>query len=127
MNRAIGDVTGLNRTDAQCLDIISRDGPITPGALAQRIGLTAGAVTTSLDRLASRSWIVRRHDTADRRRVLVELNEAKLGTFRGLFKGLQRATQVMSGEYSIDQLELIVGFLNRTAAMVANHRRSLKR
>ena len=126
MNQAIADFSGMNRTDAQCMDIISATGSITPGALAHRIGLTPGAVTTILDRLEAGGWIVRRHDTADRRRVLVEPSPSKLAQRKTLFKGLQRATRNLAQRYSDEQLEFVVEFLQGTAGIVAEHRRSLR-
>ncbi len=126
MNQAIAEVSGMNRTDAQCLDIISASGSITAGALAQRIGLTPGAVTTILDRLEAGGWIARRQDLADRRRVLVKPNRSKLRGMRSSFRGLQRATRNLSRRYSDEQLEFMVEFLQRTAAIVAEHRRSLR-
>ena len=51
MDQAIADRLGMHRTDAQCMDIISRFGPMTAGDLADRVGLTAGAITAVLDRL----------------------------------------------------------------------------
>lgn len=127
MNQAVADRTGLNRTDVQCVDIITRNGPITPGALAQRLGLTPGAVTTSIDRLVAAGWVVRRHDTTDRRRVLVERNQDSWREARALYRGLQRATQELADEYSAEQLELIIEFLRRIGVVVANHRRALRR
>lgn len=126
MNQAIADFAGMNRTDAQCMDIISAGGAITPGSLAERIGLTPGAVTTILDRLEAGGWIVRRHDSADRRRVLVKPNRSKLRRIRSSFRGLQRATRNLSRRYSEEQLEFMVEFLQQTATIVAEHRRSLR-
>jgi DNA-binding MarR family transcriptional regulator len=127
MDQALADALGLNRTDAQCMDIITRAGPVTPGALAQRIGLTPGAVTTILDRLEASGWIRRRHDPNDRRRVLVERNEARARRVAHLFSDLQRATRQLAQHYSDEQLELLGDFLSATAALVTAHRQSLRK
>lgn len=126
MNQAVAEATGFNRTDAQAMDIITAHAPITPGALAERLGLTAGAVTTILDRLEGRGYIVRQHDTRDRRRVLVAPNQAKLRRVRRLFSGLQRATRRLAQRYSDEQLLLAVEFLQRTSGIVAEHRKGVR-
>jgi DNA-binding MarR family transcriptional regulator len=127
MDQTIADALGLNRTDAQCMDIITRAGPVTPGALAQRIGLTAGAVTTVLDRLEAGGWIRRRRDTQDRRRILVERNDAKARRVGRLYHDLQRGTHRLAHRYSDSQLELIVEFLGATVGLVSTHRASLRK
>src|SRR5262249_57778323 len=43
---------GLNRTDLRCLGILTRAGRMTAGQLAAAAGLSAGAATTAVDRLA---------------------------------------------------------------------------
>src|SRR5258708_15772245 len=65
MDQAIADRLGMNRTDAQCMDIISRLGPMTAGELAERVGLTPGAITAVLDRLERGHWIRPVHGTLD--------------------------------------------------------------
>ena len=127
MDQALADALGLNRTDAQCMDIITRAQPVTPGALAQRIGLTAGAVTTILDRLEAGGWIRRRHDPNDRRRVLVERNEAKARRIAHLYGDLQQGTRRLAQQYSSEQLELLGHFLAAISALVRGHRQSLRK
>src|SRR3984957_13647981 len=63
----------LSRTDMRCLDILGHSGPMTAGQLAEESGLSTGAVTFLLDRLAEAGMVKRRRDTDDRRRVWVEL------------------------------------------------------
>ena len=127
MDQTIADALGLNRTDAQCMDIITRAGPVTPSALAQRIGLTGGAVTTILDRLEAGGWVRRRRDPQDRRRILVERNEAKARRVAYLFSDLQRATDHLAQGYSDSQLEAIIEFLASTTRLVSSHRAWLKK
>jgi len=50
-DEAAASYAGINRTDARCLDIIDRYGPMTAGQVATEVRLTSGAVTAVLDRL----------------------------------------------------------------------------
>ena len=43
--RAAAPLAGVNATDWECLDVLDWIGPITAGELAQRVGVTSGAVT----------------------------------------------------------------------------------
>jgi DNA-binding MarR family transcriptional regulator len=126
MDQAIADRLGVNRTDAQCMDIITRSGPISAGDLAERVGLTAGAITTVLDRLERGHWIRREHDTVDRRRVMVCPNKSEGHTIHPVFSGLVGNTRKLLERYSSDELQLIGDFLRRAAAVAAEHRHHLR-
>jgi DNA-binding MarR family transcriptional regulator len=126
MDQAIADRLGMNRTDAQCMDIVSRLGPISAGDLAERVGLTAGAITAVLDRLERGHWIRRERDTADRRRVIVYGSKAEHAKMEPIFAGLRESTRDVLGRYSKEQLEVIGDFLRRAATIAAEHRQGLR-
>jgi DNA-binding MarR family transcriptional regulator len=127
LDQAIADRLGMNRTDAQCMDIISRLGPMTAGELAERVGLTPGAITAVLDRLERGHWIRRVHDTLDRRRVMIFGGPAEHTKMAPIFARLRRSTREVLARYSEEQLDLIADFLRRTAAIAAQHRQRLRR
>jgi DNA-binding MarR family transcriptional regulator len=69
---ALADRMGVSVADNKCLSILLQFGPMTAGELAQRIGLTTGAVTGVIDRLERARFAHRTADPKDRRRVVVE-------------------------------------------------------
>src|SRR5919206_1349809 len=71
---AVARRLGLNRTDLRCLDWLY-DGPKTASQLAAATALSSAATTTLVDRLERRGLVRRVRDTADRRKVLVEMTE----------------------------------------------------
>jgi DNA-binding MarR family transcriptional regulator len=73
MDEAFCKLLGLNRTDGRCLDVIDQRPGVTAGELAVAVGLSPGAVTTVLDRMEARGFVVRTRDPDDRRRVTVKL------------------------------------------------------
>ncbi len=78
---AVARRAGLNGTDLQCLSLLIRHGPMPPGRLAERAGLTAGgAITTVVDRLSASGLASRSPDPTDRRRVLVTANAEEAWT-----------------------------------------------
>lgn len=87
---AVAARLGITITDLSCLNMLSMDGPSTPGELARRIGITnGGAVTAMVDRLERAGYVRRERDPGDRRRVRVELvAERAAAAVTPLFAGL---------------------------------------
>lgn len=112
---ALAHRQGLTATDAKALDLIGRFGPLTAGDLGARAGLAPASVTGLVDRLEKRDLVRRVKDPADGRRVLVELNGAKLAAFAPLFDDLVREMHELAEEFSVEQLETIVRFLEEAA------------
>ncbi|WP_233617852.1 MULTISPECIES: MarR family winged helix-turn-helix transcriptional regulator [Actinomadura] len=74
LHHATAAKSGMNVTDAQCVNALALDGPQTPGALAKLMGITTGgAITAVIDRLEKSGHVRRTRDPDDRRRVIVEL------------------------------------------------------
>src|SRR5262247_1705136 len=90
LDQAAADRYGLNRTDMRALDIVGRAGPLAPTALARRLGITTGGVTSVLDRLEQAGYIRRRPDPGDRRRQVVETTEATAARDKEVFGDLIR-------------------------------------
>jgi DNA-binding MarR family transcriptional regulator len=71
LGRLFGDRTGLHTTDANALvEILSaqdRGAPLTQAALGNRVGLTAGATSSLLNRLEKAGHVIRVRDSVDRR------------------------------------------------------------
>jgi DNA-binding MarR family transcriptional regulator len=103
----------INRTDHRCLDILDRSGPLTAGDLASASGLTAGAITVVLDRLERSGYARRMRDTADRRRVLVELTAKARRGAQAIYGPLHDAFMAQTEDYSTEQLALILDFVRR--------------
>ncbi|UGT68270.1 MarR family transcriptional regulator [Nocardia gipuzkoensis] len=71
---AVAARLGITVTDLSALNLLSMQGPLTPGQLADQLGVTrGGAITTVVDRLERAGYVRRSRDSEDRRRVRVEL------------------------------------------------------
>lgn len=66
----------LSRHQVSILDHLDEVDPITLNDLARHMGVTAGTMSLSIDRLERKGYAVRLRDTADRRRVHVRLTSA---------------------------------------------------
>src|SRR5271154_2378422 len=51
----VAQAVGLNRTDQRAMDVLDQEGGATPGRLAERMGLTSGAIATRRPAAASTS------------------------------------------------------------------------
>ena len=66
----------LSRHQASVLDHLDELDPITLNGLARHMGVTAGTMSLTIDRLERKGYVVRVRDVADRRRVHVRLTSA---------------------------------------------------
>jgi DNA-binding MarR family transcriptional regulator len=118
LNQGVGGRLDLKGTDLECLDLITRRGPLSPSALAKRAGLHPATMTGILDRLERGGWIVRDRDPADRRGVLIRAQRGRGAEVLRLYlvdSGMNEALDQICAQYSGDELELLAGFLRRTA------------
>ena len=60
-------------SDFAVLEMLLHKGPQPVNEIGRRIELTSGAITTAVDRLASRGLVTREADTSDRRARIVRL------------------------------------------------------
>jgi len=111
-HQAIADRLGMHVTDHKCAGILLRTGPITAGELAQRTGLTTGAVTGVIDRLEKAGFVRRAKDPADRRRVVVEpIQERIEREIAPLFESIGRTMADVCAQYSNQELAVIRDFI----------------
>src|SRR6266851_8954717 len=119
LNNSVGSRLDLKATDLGCLDLISQHGPISPSALAKRAGLHPATMTGILDRLERGGWIERGRDPADRRGVVVQAARGRGAEILRLYlidSGMNTALDQICAEYDDTDLQLLAGFLHRTAS-----------
>ena len=121
---AVGDAAGLSLTESKALEVITRDGPVTPADLARLTGLTPASVTALLDRLERKKVARRLPHPTDGRRFLVEIDPEHLQRSRELFTDLVLSLKELSGEFTDDELATVSRFLHGAAELQlrATHR-----
>ena len=113
-SQAIATKVGIHSTDNECLDYLLLNGPSTAGQLAAFTGLTTGAVTAMIDRLEKASYVRREHDKADRRRITVIPNEAKImEEIAPYAMPMGAAVEAVCAEFSGEELEIVLKFLTK--------------
>jgi DNA-binding MarR family transcriptional regulator len=111
---AVAAKAGINATDLKVLSILSRQGPLSAGRIAELTGLTSGAITFMLDRLEKAGYARRMRHPIDRRVVLIELIPEPLQRVTGnYFASMAQATTDAVKNYTDEQLDLVVDFLGK--------------
>lgn len=118
LNRHVGARLGLREVDLDCLDLVSRHGPLSPGALARQAGLHPATMTGILDRLERGGWLVRERGAADRRSVVLRVPPDRGREIAGLFTAANAAMDELFAGRPEDELRVIADFLQRAVEAV---------
>jgi DNA-binding MarR family transcriptional regulator len=117
---AIAEQVGLGPTDEKTLFLLRGLGPLTAGEIAQHTGLTTASVTNLIDRLERKGFVQRVRDASDRRRVIVQPNDARLAELDQIFSQVVGTFDGVLDTYDDAQLATIADFLDRAAEYSRN-------
>ena len=116
LNSQVGaDAAGLGPTDVYTLNLLVTVGPLTAGQLADRTGLTTGAVTRLIDRLERAGHVRRLPDPVDRRRVHVAIEPDRDAAFEALLEPVRRRLDEIIDSFPVEQRDVLVEFFARAA------------
>ncbi|GAA1537342.1 MarR family transcriptional regulator [Actinomadura kijaniata] len=114
LNSLVADRLGVTDTDVQCLHVLGRHGPTTPGVLAKHVNLTTGSASRMIDRLVAAGCVRRVPDPDDRRRVLIEPTQEGLERVTAAYSGLIARTRDDLDDFDEAALTTLLRFI-RTA------------
>ncbi|MFI7644343.1 MarR family winged helix-turn-helix transcriptional regulator [Nonomuraea sp. NPDC049400] len=114
LNNLVAERLGVTDTDVQCLHVLGRHGPTTPGILAKHVNLTTGSASRMIDRLVAAGCVRRVADPHDRRRVLIEPTQEGLDRVSAAYSGLIARTLDDLADFDDAELSTIIRFM-RTA------------
>lgn len=125
--QAVAEQLGIGHTDMESLDFLNLFGPMTAGRLSELTGLSSGATTRLIDRLEGAGYVRRTRDPNDRRRVIIEpVAEKGPGVFR-YFAPIGMRMSELWRRYEPEQIELIVDYLRRSNAIMAEENARIRR
>jgi DNA-binding MarR family transcriptional regulator len=115
LNHQVGYRLALKDAELDSLDVLARDGALTPSTLARRAGIHPATMTGILDRLERGGWIVRDRDQADRRSVTIRIVKDRTAEVYRQYRGMNGAVDAICAGYTDEELDLIAGFLQKCA------------
>lgn len=98
--------------------MIADEKDLTPGYLAKATSLSQATVTSLIDKLESRDLVERRRDSADKRRVYVDLTQSGLKMVQEAPDNLQARFGARFSELESWEQSFLVAALERTAALL---------
>ncbi len=122
-----GNVHQLHPTDVraliQLLDAGRAGIAATPGWLGGQLGLNSAGTTALIDRLEAAGHLRRERDPADRRRVLLVVEEQAVELGWAFFGPLFAAMRTAMREFSAGELATVQTFLTSMGEVMATSRR----
>ena len=122
---ALAERLRLNVTDLRALELLLDEPGSTPGRLAERSGLTTGAITGVVDRLEKAGYLERRSDANDRRRAVLVPTAAADEVPQAIAR-IDETVESLLGGYSADEQQAIRAFLDATASAVSQETATLR-
>ncbi|MEO8094240.1 MAG: MarR family transcriptional regulator [Pseudolysinimonas sp.] len=111
----------VNSTDLTAMEQLIQDGPLAPGELARRLGITPPAVTAVVDRLAAVGHVTRSSNEADRRGVVVTASKnSTMQAMAVLLPMIREVDATLDGFTTAEQAVISV-YLDRVLAAYRNH------
>ncbi|MGS2647127.1 MarR family transcriptional regulator [Streptosporangium sp. LJ11] len=107
---AVADQLGVPVNDLHCLNLVGSGQAVTPTQIAERMGMTTGAVTKMLDRMQEQRLIRREHDPGDRRRVIISQLPDRLAELGELYRPMAVFLQQRLTACTTDQLRFLADF-----------------
>ncbi len=125
---AVADRLGINVTDVKCFSLIRQAGPMTAGELAERTGLTTGAITGVIDRLEKAGLVRRGRDVTDRRRVIIELidNPEHEQMLMQLYGPMGNAVSALVASYSKAEQAVLLDFITKAITVLESATQQLR-
>jgi DNA-binding MarR family transcriptional regulator len=118
-SQAIAERLGMHSTDIETMDLLNTLGPMTPGELSKRTGLTSGATTRLIDRLERAGYVRRKPEPLDRRCVIIEPVEENLGELGALFEPLAQGMTELWAQFNDEELDIIIRFARQSNIVTA--------
>jgi len=117
---AVARGVGMSAAERKCAGLLAERGRMTPGELAHATGLTTGAITGIVDRLAKAGFAARVAHPTDRRSVIIEARNADrlMAMIGPVFAALTARMDQLDARYSDEERALILGHLADTIAIL---------
>jgi DNA-binding MarR family transcriptional regulator len=117
----LGRSLSVNPTDLAAMEQLIEQGPMSPGELAKRLGITRSAVTSVVDRLEAVGHVSRAGNGADRRGIVVSASTQSTVQAMAILLPMIREVDATLDGFTPDEQAVIAVYLDRVLAAYRNH------
>nr|WP_275889316.1 MarR family transcriptional regulator [Nakamurella flavida] len=118
MTNRIARTQGRNTTDVTALELLDMLGPMSPGELADHLGIRTASATLLVDRLESSGVVRREVHPTDRRRVLVHLEAAGRAESFHFWVPVITAMDAAARSLPADEQSVVRGYLQALSSVM---------
>lgn len=111
----------VNMTDLDAMQHLIMAGPLSPSALAKRVGLSTAAMTTAIDRLEAVGHVRRTANPDDRRSVLVEARPESQARAMAMLMPMIGAVDAILDDFDEHDQAAITRYLARVVETYRGH------
>lgn len=111
----------VNPTDLAAMELLIAQGPMSPSALASRLGLTTAATTTVVDRLVALDHVRREPNPTDRRGIRVIPNPRSIDTAASVIAPMIVAVDGVLDRFDADDQRAITAYLEGVSQVYHEH------
>jgi DNA-binding MarR family transcriptional regulator len=111
---------GLSHAALNALAVIEGGGqPMLTGEVAARMHITSGTITSLLDNLERKHYVVRSSDREDRRRVLVDITPAAQAVLDQVLPAIQQVTRHVIDGIGSERQQVLLDILAEIREAIA--------
>lgn len=110
---------GLSLTDLTALHHLVGRPSLGPAELAKRLGMSSASATVLADRLEHAGHVRRRHDPADRRRIILEVTDTAASRSLDAVRPMTEAISAIGDDLDEPTRQAITTYLARVAEAMA--------
>ena len=102
----------LSNNDMHVIEAVGLDDGNNMSAIAKKLNITVGSLTTSMNSLVNKKYVVRKRSEADRRVVFVKLTEKGIRAFRHHEDYHLQMTQAILDKLTEDEIPVLLKTLD---------------
>lgn len=112
---------GLSHAALNALAVIEGEGqPMLTGEVAARMHITSGTVTSLLDNLERKQYVVRSSDRDDRRRVLIDITPAAQALLDEALPAIQQVARLLVDRIGPERQQVLLDILDEVRHAAAD-------
>jgi DNA-binding MarR family transcriptional regulator len=106
---------GIHLSDLRCVNALEK-GPLSAGAIGERLGLTSGSVTALIGRLEKAGFVVKTRSMDDARQIEVQLQPRFYQQADAIYARLGKSLSMQFDGLNRAEIEQAIAVINRLTA-----------